>query len=217
MFNYAFQDLAKRPEVDLYPQALRAEINEVNNVLYPGVQNGVYTAGFAGDDDTHDKARVTLYEALDDAERRLAKKTASSSNKMWLCEGTTFTMADLWAFCHHFRFDAIYHFLFLRGRGKTLEKDYPLLAAHVKRIYDDVPGVAATCDLHCAVVGYAILPSLHKTLTPENAPAVFRDSKWSWYPSLKELLPNRKAHGLPPDYPLGYCTGYTGEDLKQSS
>ena len=46
MFNDAFDGLAEQ-HVDLYPRALRAEIDEINAFVYDRVNNGVYQAGFA--------------------------------------------------------------------------------------------------------------------------------------------------------------------------
>jgi len=197
----ALDQFAERPELDLYPEPLREAIEEVNGLLYANVQDGVYRCGFARTEEAHEEARTNLYSALDALERSL------DGGGRWLV-GDRFTLADLRAFPHHFRFDAIYHPLFLRGRGKTLEADYPNVAAHVRRVYDEIPGVRATCDLHLATLGYASLPSKDKRLSPENADAVFRAQKWSWYPDVPDLLENRAREHLAPDYPLGYCTGY---------
>ncbi|TIW51183.1 MAG: glutathione S-transferase family protein, partial [Mesorhizobium sp.] len=46
MLNSAFDEWGDMG-LDLYPEALRAEIDRVNAVVYPAINNGVYRAGFA--------------------------------------------------------------------------------------------------------------------------------------------------------------------------
>ncbi|MEB0094537.1 glutathione S-transferase family protein, partial [Pseudomonas sp. CCI4.2] len=46
MFNSAFDGLTGN-RLDLYPKSLRANTDELNNHIYPSVNNGVYRAGFA--------------------------------------------------------------------------------------------------------------------------------------------------------------------------
>lgn len=47
MFNSEFNSLAKYPDVDIYHEDLRAEIDAVNEWVYPGINDGVYRCGFA--------------------------------------------------------------------------------------------------------------------------------------------------------------------------
>ena len=48
MLNTAFDELAGVDEdVDFYPEALREEIDTVNQPIYDNVNNGVYRCGFA--------------------------------------------------------------------------------------------------------------------------------------------------------------------------
>src|SRR4029077_12248589 len=49
----------------LYPEALRGEIDEVAKRIYTEVNNGVYRCGFAGSQDAYDKAYDRLFTALD--------------------------------------------------------------------------------------------------------------------------------------------------------
>src|SRR6185503_12578160 len=50
---------------DLYPSALRAEIDEVNRRVFTEVNNGVYRAGFAGSQEAYEAAYRRLFDALD--------------------------------------------------------------------------------------------------------------------------------------------------------
>ena len=48
MLNSAFDALTNE-STDYYPPELRSEIDAVNDLVYPNVNNGVYRAGFATD------------------------------------------------------------------------------------------------------------------------------------------------------------------------
>lgn len=49
IFNTAFNDFlpADKAAIDVYPEDLRAEIDEMNEWVYNTVNNGVYKTGFA--------------------------------------------------------------------------------------------------------------------------------------------------------------------------
>ena len=53
-----FNNIAKNPELDLYPEDLRSAIDEVNSWVYPTINNGVYRSGFA----TSQKAYETAFK-----------------------------------------------------------------------------------------------------------------------------------------------------------
>ena len=46
MLNSAFDEWGDA-SLDFYPEALRGEIDAVNALVYPAINNGVYRAGFA--------------------------------------------------------------------------------------------------------------------------------------------------------------------------
>ena len=101
MLNAEFGKLATRRLPDLYPAALRKEIDAVNERVYRSVNNGVYRAGFATAQEKYDEAVTALFATLDWLERRLAKRR-------WLC-GRQFTEADVRLFTTLVRFDAVYY------------------------------------------------------------------------------------------------------------
>ena len=46
MLNSAF-DAFTNVRTDYYPENLRAEIDRLNDIIYPNINNGVYRSGFA--------------------------------------------------------------------------------------------------------------------------------------------------------------------------
>ena len=136
MLNTEFGPLATRRLPDLYPPALRKEIDAVNERVYRGVNNGVYRAGFATAQEKYDQAVTALFATLDWLERRLAKRR-------WLC-GRQFTEADVRLFTTLVRFDAVYYSHFKCNLRRLT--DYPRLWRYARRIHA-LPGVARTVDL----------------------------------------------------------------------
>jgi putative glutathione S-transferase len=136
MLNREFDALAARPLPDLYPEALRAEIDRWNDLIYPTVNNGVYRAGFATAQDKYEQAVTELFRTLDWLEKRLLKRK-------WLC-GKTFTEADVRLFTTLVRFDAVYYSHFKCNLRRLV--DYPNLWRWTRRVYA-LPGVAKTVDM----------------------------------------------------------------------
>lgn len=62
MLNAEFDHLARNPSLDLYPEDLRAAIDEVNAWVYPGINNGVYRCGFARSQEAYDVAVTELFQ-----------------------------------------------------------------------------------------------------------------------------------------------------------
>ena len=135
MFNHAYDALGAAPG-DFYPDALRAEIDEVNARVYPCVNNGVYRAGFATTQEAYEAAVVPLFETLDWLEARL-------EDSDWLVGGRL-TEADVRLFTTLLRFDAVYHGHFKCNLRRIA--DYPALRAFVGRMLD-LPGVRDTVHL----------------------------------------------------------------------
>lgn len=47
MFNSEFNSISKKPELDLYPENLKKDIDEQYDFFYNGLNNAVYKCGFA--------------------------------------------------------------------------------------------------------------------------------------------------------------------------
>jgi len=54
MFNSAFNQFAKRPELDLAPTSLDQAMKDVDSWVYEGINNGVYKCGFAQSQEAYD-------------------------------------------------------------------------------------------------------------------------------------------------------------------
>lgn len=134
MMNSAFDGLTGNT-ADFYPKAHRAEIDAINADVYDHINNGVYKAGFATDQDVYEKAVRELFAALDRLEERMGSRD--------FLVGTAPTEADWRLFTTLIRFDAVYHGHFKCNIRRLA--DYLALQAYTERLYR-VPSVAATVD-----------------------------------------------------------------------
>ena len=120
---------------DLYPDALRDEIDEVSEWVYTDVNNGVYRCGFAGRQDTYERAYDQLFAALDRLEDRL-------SERRYLV-GEQITEADVRLFTTLARFDPVYYGHFKANRNKLSEM--PALWGYARDLFQ-TPGFGDTID-----------------------------------------------------------------------
>lgn len=135
MLNSAFDEWGD-DSIDLYPEPLREQIDQLNALVYERINNGVYKAGFARSQSAYEKAFDRLFGALDQIERRLAKSR-------WLV-GDQPTEADWRLFPTLIRFDAVYHGHFKCNRNRII--DFPNLWAWLRALYQ-TRGIAETVDL----------------------------------------------------------------------
>src|SRR5438045_5840082 len=103
MLNSEFDEFGDA-SLDLYPAALRRDIDEVNAFVYDNINNGVYRCGLAKSQAAYAEAFHKLFAALDELEHRLGRQR-------WLV-GDRFTEADLRLFPTLVRFDTVYYVLF---------------------------------------------------------------------------------------------------------
>lgn len=136
MFNREFDSFAEKSLPDLYPEALRPEIDRWNDLIYRTVNNGVYRTGFATAQDKYEKALGELFATLDTLERHLAASR-------YIC-GDRITEADWRLFTTLVRFDPVYHFHFKCNLRRL--RDYPSLWGYTRELYQ-IPGVGATVDI----------------------------------------------------------------------
>ncbi|MFF3178769.1 glutathione S-transferase family protein [Rhodococcus pyridinivorans] len=120
---------------DLYPEELRGEIDEVAELVYQDVNNGVYRCGFAGSQESYDKAFDRLFARLDWLEERLGAQR--------YLVGETITEADVRLFTTLVRFDPVYHGHFKCNRNRLA--DFPALWAYARDLFQ-TPGFGDTID-----------------------------------------------------------------------
>ncbi|MGB3205388.1 MAG: glutathione S-transferase C-terminal domain-containing protein, partial [Crinalium sp.] len=114
ILNSVFNDFAKNPTLDLYPEDLKPTIDSWNDKIYNTVNNGVYRSGFAQSQTAYEQACNELFATLDEIDEVLAKNR-------YLC-GDRITLADVRLFTTLFRFDIVYYGLFKCNRRRI--QDY---------------------------------------------------------------------------------------------
>ena len=120
---------------NLLPAELLDEMAVVNKRVYTEVNNGVYRCGFAGTQESYDKAYDRLFTALDWLEERLA-------GQRYLM-GDHITEADVRLFTTLVRFDPVYHGHFKTNRNKLDEM--PNLWGYARDLFQ-TPGFGDTVD-----------------------------------------------------------------------
>ncbi len=135
ILNSEFDAVATRPELDLYPEGLREEVDELNAGIYDRINDGVYKSGFATSQSAYEAAVIPLFEALDALEERLADRR--------FLFGDAQTLADWRLFTTLVRFDAVYVGHFKCNLRRIY--DYPNLFGYLRDLYQ-TPGVAETVD-----------------------------------------------------------------------
>ncbi|KAI4528924.1 hypothetical protein K525DRAFT_244802 [Schizophyllum commune Loenen D] len=128
IFNTAFNELLA-PEfaaVDLYPSELRPKIDELNEWIYPQINNGVYRAGFATTQEAYEKAVLGLFDGWDKVEKIL------STNEYLL--GDRLTEADVRLWVTAIRFDPAYYGHF-KCNIRSIRHGYPAINKWLKKLY----------------------------------------------------------------------------------
>lgn len=141
LLNSEFGALATGP--DLYPEALKPQIDALNDKIYATVNNGVYRCGFAQTQTAYEQAVTELFDTLDELDNTLA-------NQRYLC-GSQLTLADVRLFTTLIRFDIAYHGIFKCNRRRIA--DYTHLSGYLRDLYQ-LPGIAETCDIEAVKRDY---------------------------------------------------------------
>lgn len=173
MFNSAFNDITGNT-LDFYPEALREVIDDVNELVYHNINNGVYKTGFATTQEAYDKNVTQLFSALDHVEEKLSKQRYITGNHI--------TEADWRLWVTLVRFDSVYHTHF-KCNLKLIEQ-YHNIYHFMLELYQ-MPNIAKTVNeahikrhyyaSHLALNPYGIVPISHKQdwTVPHQRDAMF--------------------------------------------
>lgn len=159
MLNQAFDGLTGNTQ-DFYPDHLVGEIDEINELVYHKINNGVYKSGFATSQGAYERNVSALFDALEVVEQRL-------SQQRYLV-GETVTEADWRLWTTLIRFDAVYHTHF--KCNLKLIKEFPNLYQYMLELYQ-TEAIAETVNMahikrhyyasHLAINPYGIVPIGH--------------------------------------------------------
>jgi putative glutathione S-transferase len=173
---------------ELYPAELRAEIDEVAELVFTDVNNGVYRCGFAATQDAYAEAYRRLFSRLDWLSARL-------EHQRYLV-GDTITEADVRLFTTLTRFDAVYHGHFKCNRHKLTEM--PVLWAYARDLFA-TPGFGDTVDFDHIKRHYY---EVHRSINPAGIVPLGPDLSGWLDPHGRERLGGRPfGDGTPPPPP----------------
>lgn len=147
----------------LYPESLRAAIDEFNDWLYPRFNNGVYRAGFASSQQAYEEAVQDVFGCLEQLEQHFATHE--------FAVGEQLTESDIRLFVTLARFDPAYHGLFKTNRKRL--SDYPALSAYFERLLQ-IPAFADNTRIDHIKAGYYSV----KALNPKGIVPVGPDLPW---------------------------------------
>ena len=173
---------------ELYPADRRDEIDEVVELVYRDVNNGVYEAGFSASQQAYEDAYHRLFDRLDWLTLRL-------EDQRYLV-GDTITEADVRLFTTLVRFDAVYHNHFKCNRHKLSE--LPVLWAYARDLFQ-TPGFGDTIDFdHIKRHYYEVHTDINPTGVVPAGPIL---EVWAQPHGREELGGRPFGDGTPPEPP----------------
>jgi putative glutathione S-transferase len=125
-----------RDSAPLFPKGREQEIEAMMQTNYEPIQNGVYKAGFAANQEAHEEAVRPMFARLDELEQLLGRQRYLLGNEV--------TAADWYLFPTIYRFDTVYYIHFKCSVRRIT--DYPNLWGWTRDLYQ-TPGIAATCSM----------------------------------------------------------------------
>jgi len=137
---------------NLYPEQLRKEIDELNDVIYSDINNGVYQCGFAQSQQAYERAYDILFSRLEQIEQRLQTRR--------FLFGDYVTDADVRLYVTLVRFDVAYYTVFKANKKRII--DFQNLWEYARDLYH-IPGFGDTTDFDAIKRHYYISARLSPT------------------------------------------------------
>lgn len=128
----------------LYPESLRSNVDEIIRSLNDDLISPIYRAGFANDQADYDASFNKVFAALTKLDFHIAQTGP-------FIAGESLTLADVHAYPHLSRFDAIYHSLY--RLNKNFMYEYTNIAGYLSRL-GAIPAFADTLDIQASKDGY---------------------------------------------------------------
>lgn len=164
MLSTVFAPIAVHP-VDLYPEALRSDIDKLNDYIYDNVNNAVYKAGFSQRQEIYEREVDALFAALDKLDARLAEQR--------FLFGAEPVETDWRLFTTLVRFDPVYNIHFKCSLRKLIE--YEHLWPYTRDLFQQ-PGIAGTVSFDEIRRHYYLT---HPMINPSGLVAVQPDSDFT--------------------------------------
>ncbi|CEM11166.1 unnamed protein product [Vitrella brassicaformis CCMP3155] len=134
----------KHPELDLYPVAERAAIDDFCDKYGAEFVKPLYQSGF-----TKDQTRFN--ELNDQVFGYLAKLDDCLGDGRTFVMGDKLTVADIHAYVHLIRFDPIYYTLYKLTHRRI--SDHPNIKSYIQRLWQ-LDGFRLTTDISASIAGY---------------------------------------------------------------
>lgn len=165
MLDTEFDEVADHT-VDLYPDGYREEVDRIIDEIYEPINNGVYRAGFATEQEPYDEAVDELFSALTHWDDVLADQRYLAGDRL--------TEADIAMFTTLVRFDNVYHTHFMCNVQYIREFDN--LWPYLRDIYQ-TPGVGETVNMdHITEHYYTTHPDVNPHRIIARGPALNFDA-----------------------------------------
>eukprot|EP01015_Nassula_variabilis_P016913 TRINITY_DN2619_c0_g1_i6.p1 TRINITY_DN2619_c0_g1~~TRINITY_DN2619_c0_g1_i6.p1 ORF type:complete len:348 (-),score=60.69 TRINITY_DN2619_c0_g1_i6:183-1226(-) len=144
IFNSAFNKIGSNPRLDLYPEHLRQNIEEINQYIVNELTGPISACLFSvKNQEEYNANAIKVFETLDHLEKLLSKSR-------YLC-GNQLTESDVKLFVVLIRFDEASTIICKLNKKRIL--DYPNLQDYLRDLYQ-TPGIAETVDMNHIKAAY---------------------------------------------------------------